>query len=273
MTHTTTTTKMLYLFGAAVLGATSLFLWVLIMPHAKADSTRGTDDHLVTIHDRGKEKSVISNKDSLGEVLKDAGVVLDKNDIVEPGLDQKLVAESYQVNIYRARPVVIADGNHKLLVMSAYQTPKLIARHASVELHDEDAVSMRISDNFVRDGANQQLTELAYKMAELEGGGNSALQEYSDLKTATGAATSTLALASIAASQKTNAAAMSKALSDAQLSGITAETQLGIADSYLGADMGAEMANLTKYQIMMQAGTSALSNANQSAQTILGLFR
>ena len=93
-----------------------------------------------------------------GEVLKDAGVVLDKNDIVEPGLDQKLVAESYQVNIYRARPVVIADGNHKLLVMSAYQTPKLIARHASVELHDEDAVSMRISDNFVRDGASEILT-------------------------------------------------------------------------------------------------------------------
>jgi flagellin len=123
------------------------------------------------------------------------------------------------------------------------------------------------------DGQNQQLTELAYKMAELEGGGNTGLQEYSDLVTATGAASSTLALASIAASQKTNAAAMSKALSDAQLSGIQAETQLGIADSYLGADMGAEMANLTKYQIMMQAGTSALSNANQSAQTILGLFR
>jgi len=66
---------------------------------------------------------------------------------------------------------------------------------------------------------------------------------------------------------------MSKALSDANLAGISAETQLGIADAYLGADMGAEMANLTKYQIMMQAGTSALSNANQSAQTILGLFR
>ena len=123
------------------------------------------------------------------------------------------------------------------------------------------------------DGANQQLTELAYKMAELEGGGNSGLAEYTALKTATGAATSALALVSIAAAQKVNAAAMSKALSDAQLAGISAETQLGIADAYLGADMGAEMANLTKYQIMMQAGTSALSNANQSAQTILGLFR
>ncbi len=123
------------------------------------------------------------------------------------------------------------------------------------------------------DGANQQLTELAYKMAELEGGGNSGLQEYSDLKTATAASDSAAALVLIADAQKMNAAAMSKALSDAQLSGIQAETQLGIADSYLGADMGAEMANLTKYQIMMQAGTSALSNANQSAQTILGLFR
>ncbi len=124
------------------------------------------------------------------------------------------------------------------------------------------------------DGANQQLTELAYKMAELEGGGNSALQEYSDLVGTAGmGSNSSASLVLIAAAQKTNAAAMSKALSDAQLNGIEAETQLGIADSYLGADMGAEMANLTKYQIMMQAGTSALSNANQSAQTILGLFR
>jgi len=124
------------------------------------------------------------------------------------------------------------------------------------------------------DGANQQLTELAYKMAELEGGGNSGLAEYAALAGTTGmGSNSSASLALIATAQKTNAAAMSKALSDAQLSGISAETQLGIADSYLGADMGAEMANLTKYQIMMQAGTSALSNANQSAQTILGLFR
>jgi flagellin len=66
---------------------------------------------------------------------------------------------------------------------------------------------------------------------------------------------------------------MSSALANAQTHGITAETQQGIADAYLGADMGAEMANLTKYQILMQAGTSALSSANSSAQTIMGLFR
>jgi len=80
-------------------------------------------------------------------------------------------------------------------------------------------------------------------------------------------------LTAIAADQNTNAGAMSTAQSNAQLHGIAAETQQGIADAYLGADMGAEMANLTKYQILMQAGTSALNNANQSAQSILSLFR
>ena len=57
------------------------------------------------------------------------------------------------------------------------------------------------------------------------------------------------------------------------LAGIKSENQSSIADAYLGADMGAEMANLTKFQIMMQAGTSALNNANQSRQTIMRLFQ
>lgn len=139
------------------------------------------------------------------------------------------------------------------------------------------AVYKNQADYFValnKDGANQQLTELAYKQAELEGGGNSGLQEYSDLASTTGmGSNSSASLALIAADQKVNAASMSTALSNANLKGIEAETQLGIADAYLGADMGAEMANLTKFQIMMQAGTSALNNANQSAQTVLGLFR
>jgi len=129
------------------------------------------------------------------------------------------------------------------------------------------------------DGANDELTSQAYRMAELEGGGNDTTDEYTALVTAMKAALgntatdSAAALGLIATDRQTNAAAMSTALSTANLKGIEAETQQGVADAYLGADMGAEMANLTKYQIMMQAGTSALNNANQSAQTILSLFR
>lgn len=123
------------------------------------------------------------------------------------------------------------------------------------------------------DGANAQKTQDAYRMAEMEGAGTTGDDEYTALKASTGGTDSTAALSAIADDQVINAAAMSAALSAANTAGINAENQLGVADAWLGADMGAEMANLTKYQIMMQAGTSALNNANQSAQTILGLFR
>ncbi len=124
------------------------------------------------------------------------------------------------------------------------------------------------------DGAEQQNTQLAYRMAEMEGAGNQADAEYTAYAANTSlGANSAAALTAIKARQVSNAATMSAALSSAQIDGITAETQQGIADAWLGADMGAEMSHLTKYQILMQAGTSALNNANQSAQSVLGLFR
>ena len=125
------------------------------------------------------------------------------------------------------------------------------------------------------DGAEAQNTQLAYRMAEMEGAGNTADAEYKGYtaNTTSLGASASIALTAIAARQTTNASAMSSALSSAQLDGIASETAQGVADAWLGADMGAEMAHLTKYQILMQAGTSALNNANQSANSVLGLFR
>ena len=139
-----------------------------------------------------------------------------------------------------------------------------------------------------KDATYEEATNLAYRLAELEGGSNSGTAEYTNvlaqvngIGTADGATGSVLAtvtnstgaLAAIATARNTYASTMSTTQSAANLSGIKAENQSSIADAYLGADMGAEMANLTKFQIMMQAGTSALNNANQSSQTIMRLFQ
>jgi flagellin len=132
------------------------------------------------------------------------------------------------------------------------------------------------------DAGFEEATSLAYRLAELEGSNNTAVgTEYADVQalisTATGgvvtAGDATTTLASIATSRQQYAADMAKAQSQANLAGITAENNFAISDTWIGADIGAEMVNLTKYQIMMQAGTSALSNANQSSQVVLGLFR
>jgi len=120
--------------------------------HAVANGER-----LIMIHDRDREVGLITKADTLREVFNEADIQLDKNDRVEPGLDEALVANSYQVNVYRARPVVIVDGQVKQLVMSAYQTPKQIAKHAGINLRDEDVAEVDLSADFIGDGASLRM--------------------------------------------------------------------------------------------------------------------
>lgn len=129
-------------------------LAALLVPKAHAV---GAGERLVMIHDRGEDRGILTKADTLREVFEEADISLDKNDLVEPGLDEELVTNSYQVNVYRARPVVIVDGQVRQLVMSAYQTPKQIAQHAGIELHDEDLADVDVSDSFVSDGASLQM--------------------------------------------------------------------------------------------------------------------
>lgn len=86
-------------------------------------------------------------------------------------------------------------------------------------------------------------------------------------------ATATTALATIDTARGTFAATMATNLSAANLSGIEKENALSQLGNIMDADIGAEVVNLTKWQILSQSGTSALSNANQSSQTVLGLLR
>jgi len=55
------------------------------------------------------------------------------------------------------------------------------------------------------DGNNANLTNQAYRMAELEGSGNTSTSEYSNLKTATSGTSSTNVLSTVASNSATNA--------------------------------------------------------------------
>jgi uncharacterized protein YabE (DUF348 family) len=124
-------------------------------PNADAASS---SEHLVTIHDRGETKTILTKQTTLRDALREANYELDANDMVEPGLDEELVARDYQVNIYRARPITIHDGAIKQLVMSPHQTPKQIAEDANITLQDEDIATLSLTDHIVRDGASIKMT-------------------------------------------------------------------------------------------------------------------
>jgi uncharacterized protein YabE (DUF348 family) len=112
---------------------------------------------LITIHDNGQDKAILTDDSTLRQAFKDAHIRIDASDMVEPGLDDVLVASNYEVNIYRARPVTIIDGAIRERVMSAYRTAEQIVSHAGMVLHDEDRTSMGITTNMVSDGAGVQL--------------------------------------------------------------------------------------------------------------------
>ncbi len=131
----------------------------VLVQHVAAQSPRAENGaHLVTIHDRDQEKVVMTSEKTIGEALKAAGVALDAEDRVEPGLNEEMVATNYHVNIYRARPVVIIDGLHRQKVVSAYQTPTHIAQDAGLTVYPEDTVTLAPSTDIATDGISIRMT-------------------------------------------------------------------------------------------------------------------
>lgn len=126
---------------------------------ASAESaTPAANEHIITLHDNGTDKGFITKKSTLREALAEQHIRVDAKDLIEPGLDAKLVAGSYQVNIYRARPIAIHDGKVDTKVITAYRTPKQIAKEAHVTLHDEDITQLAPSSDPLSDGAAEVMT-------------------------------------------------------------------------------------------------------------------
>lgn len=118
---------------------------------------QSTNDTLVTIYDRGMQSTFVTGKATIQEALDAAGIELDERDAVEPARDEKLIAEEYQVNIYRARPVTVVDGATRQRVVTPYQSAERIAKDAGVSLFAEDTTSLVRSHDFIGEGAGLQM--------------------------------------------------------------------------------------------------------------------
>ena len=146
--------KITFVSGAILMLVGGLFF----VNQALADATKPAakaGEKLVTIYDRGAEKTIVTKARTIREALKLAKFSIDeRQDVVEPSLDSEMVAEKYNINIFRARPITIVDGNKRLKVTTAEQTPALIAKAAGIEVFEEDKTTLSNSDNMAVDGAN-----------------------------------------------------------------------------------------------------------------------
>jgi uncharacterized protein YabE (DUF348 family) len=140
---------------AAVCALITLVIFSLQRPvHAAGESER-----VVTIYDNDQETTFITSAKTVGEALGRGGVELGTGDSTEPSLNTELVAKNYNVNIYRARPVVVIDGDGKTTITTSQKSSREIVENAGIHLYSEDLAPIERVDDVLVDGtAAQKIT-------------------------------------------------------------------------------------------------------------------
>lgn len=139
------------LVGVLLLGLTVIVL-AFTFKNVQAASSSDESGRLVTIHDKGAQKVIVTKAETVAGALKQAHISTRPDDNVDPAPDTKLTANAYQINIYRAQPVLVVDGAVRQLVMTPYETPKQIAEAAHLTLYPEDIANLTQSDSLLDSG-------------------------------------------------------------------------------------------------------------------------
>ena len=142
---------------AGMVALVGVGLWRIPSVHA-ASRQPGSGEHIITLHEGTAKRGFYTKATTLRDALREANVRLDDKDRTEPELDTPLESASYEVNIYRARPVVIRDGGADTKLITAYRTGKQIAEQAGIPLHDEDQAVLARSRDIIADGAAEVMT-------------------------------------------------------------------------------------------------------------------
>lgn len=116
-------------------------------PSAIADS--GT---LVSLFVDGHKRIFASDAATVGDVLGQSGVKLSQGDLVEPAADTHVTSGQFNINIYRARPVLVVDGLQSYHLTTAYQNPRLVALAAGLTVYAEDQYHNEVITDMVADG-------------------------------------------------------------------------------------------------------------------------
>ena len=144
--------KQLLIAGFASLGFL-LLLNIFAVAGKNSAKATGQGNKILTVFESGQKTSFKTNAKTVREALKAQKINFSKEDSVEPGLDEELTGAEYSINIYRAKPVVIEDGELKTKILTAAQTPRQIAEKAGLNVYNEDKLAFEESGNILEDGS------------------------------------------------------------------------------------------------------------------------
>ncbi len=133
---------------AALLIVSAIGYVVFVDRSAPVRNTR-----VVIITDDGQEQIIPSEQSTVGDLVKKMNIKLAEGDVVEPSIDTPINQDDFRINVYRAVPVQVVDGNKKTYTFSAATTPRAIARQTGSDLYAEDRVITAPTQSFLKQGA------------------------------------------------------------------------------------------------------------------------
>ena len=121
--------------------------WVMLR-----SQTLGPDDaHVVQLSVGGKKQTVPTRAPTVQDFLTRVGVIMHEGDVVEPAADTLIDGDNFRINVYRARPVTILDGDKRIQALSAATTARSVAAQVGVEVFPEDNLKQEVSSDVLRD--------------------------------------------------------------------------------------------------------------------------
>jgi len=104
---------------------------------------------IISLYADGQQRLFSTDAGTVGDVLRRANVKLDKQDLVEPAVSTPVPKTQFNINVYRARPVIVVDGIQTHRISSAYQSPRLLALAAGLIIYPEDQFRTEVISNIV----------------------------------------------------------------------------------------------------------------------------
>ncbi|MBQ1564236.1 G5 domain-containing protein [Candidatus Saccharibacteria bacterium] len=139
-----------------------------LISDAVEENETAESEHYINIYDNGTHITVRSDATTVREVLERAEIRYTDRDNVEPGLDEEIDGREYNINIYRARRVLVLDGGEKHYANTAKMVPEDIAEVAGVELKDKDIVKLVHYDDILETGMLSAFQVVRAKTVKLD---------------------------------------------------------------------------------------------------------
>ena len=111
--------------------------------------------HFVTFHENNSSLTIKTSAKTVEEAIKRAKIELDGNDRTEPERLEEINVENgknFDIHIFRARPVVMIDGETKKYFMSATYDTKSLAAQAGLSVYKGDKIRLKTQENIMEVG-------------------------------------------------------------------------------------------------------------------------